>query len=227
MNTNSSNETGTSTLQLLQEINSGLTDPKILDKQSRQQCIELLITEGYTYAQISQVFKCSEKTVSRDIKDIRARNEMTPNVEFAKQFIGEVFQKAMGHHSFLVRLARGKETSAAEKIQSEYAAWKILKELVEKFQTLGYLPLKPQEVTGDLYHHFAVEEGGESIVEVKRMLSEIESVAKDTDTYTPELAQEIQALSLRLDRAEAVHETKELKDKQKKQIEQKENSDEK
>ncbi|MCX5638615.1 MAG: ECF-type sigma factor [Planctomycetota bacterium] len=122
MSTNNTNYGESSAMQLLQEINSGTTDPKLLDKQGRQQCIEFLVTEGYTSSQIAQVLKCSEKTVGRDLKDIRARNELTPNVEFAKQFIGELFQKAMNHHSFLLRLARAKDTSPTEKIQAEFAA---------------------------------------------------------------------------------------------------------
>lgn len=227
MATNNTNDTERSAVQLLQEINSGVLDVKTLDKLSRQRCVELLIAEGYTYPQIGQVLKTSEKTIGRDVKEIRTRNELTPNVEFAKQFIGEVFQKAMNSHSFLVRLARATNTSSAEKIQAEYAAWKILKETVESLQTLGYLPLKPKEVTGDLYHHIAVEEGGESINEVKRMLLEIENVAKDTDTYSEELAEEIKLLSVRLEKAEVAEETKKLVDKQKKAIENKEAENEK
>ena len=48
-----SNNSDISAVQLLQDINSGFTDPKLLDKSSRQRCIELLIAEGYKRAQIS------------------------------------------------------------------------------------------------------------------------------------------------------------------------------
>lgn len=221
MGAHNTNDGEISTMRLIQEVNSGITDPKLLDKQSRQRCIEFLVTEGYTYSQIAQVLKCSEKTVGRDLKDIRARNELAPNVQFAKQLIGEMFQRGMNHHNYLMRLARMKEASISEKIQSEFAAWKILKELVEKLQTLGYLPLKPQEVTGELYHHIAAEEAGESILEARRVLSEIEGVARDTDTYTPGLAEEVKALSGRLEKAELINEVKKLVEKQKKEIEQK------
>ena len=208
-------DTEKTAVELIQGINSGAVNPKTIDKPNRQQCIELLISEGYTYPQIVQVLKCSEKTIYRDLKEIRVRNELSPNVEFAKQFIGDVFHKASDHHSFLVRLARSKDTSPAEKIQSEYAAWKILKELVEKLQTLGYLPLKPQEVIGDLYHHIAAEEGGETLEEVKKMVSEIELVAKDTNTFTPELAKDINDLSVRIEKAEIVSDVKKVVEKQK------------
>ena len=35
-------------VQLLQQINSGLLDARVLDKQSRQGCVEALKLEGYT-----------------------------------------------------------------------------------------------------------------------------------------------------------------------------------
>lgn len=223
MNINN-NDSKRSALQLLQEIDSGITNPKLLDKQSRQQCVELLIIEGYTHAQISQVLRCSPKTVHRDAKEIRESNQLTPNIEFAKQFIGEVLQKGMNHHSSLVRIARSKNISSGEKIQAEYIAWKVFKEITETLQSLGYLPLKPKEVTGELFHHIGNNEGGESIDEARNMLIEIESVAKDTDTYTPELRKKLKALNSRIDEVEVVSEVKELKNDQQKEIVNKEDN---
>jgi hypothetical protein len=224
MTANNANDPERSTVQLLQEINSGMTDPKSLDKYSRQQCVELLIAEGYTYAHISQVLKCSEKTISRDIKNIRERNALMPNVEFAKQFIGETFKKAMNHHSFLMRTARSPGISASEKTNAEYAAWRILKEIVEVLQSLFYLP---NAKVGEHSHQIIAEGGGEETVEAKKMLLEIESIAKDTDTYSEELGQEIKLLSMRIEKAEVAEETKNLLHKQKEAIEKKEQQNEK
>ena len=221
---NNTNDSERSAMQLLQDINSGIIDPKQLDKPSRQRCIELLIAEGYTYSQISQVLKISEKTISRDVKEIKARNELTPNIEFAKQFIGEVFQKAMNSHSFLIRLARSKDATNPEKIQAEFAAWRLLKELVERMQLLGYLPLRPQQVVGDVFHHMSAEEGGETLEEVKKMITEIGVVAKDTNTLTPELAKEIEDLGVRIEKAEIISDTKKIAEKQK-EIQNKEEKD--
>jgi hypothetical protein len=47
MNTYNTNDGEISATQLLQQINSGLTDPKLLDKRDRQLCVELLVAEGY------------------------------------------------------------------------------------------------------------------------------------------------------------------------------------
>ncbi|MDP8212790.1 MAG: LuxR C-terminal-related transcriptional regulator [Candidatus Zapsychrus exili] len=206
------NSTEISALQLLQDINSGLINPKTIDKQSRQQCIESLVAEGYTYQQISQILKCSEKTVSRDIKEIRTRNELIPSVEFAKQFIGEVFHKAMSHHGFLVRTARAKDASSAEKIQAEYAAWKVLKELMEKFQSLGYLPSKPTEVIGNFYHHTDNDENN-SPEAMRKMLLSIEEAAKDAGVLDKEVIAKIELLKARIAQSEIVVDIKQLEGK--------------
>lgn len=212
-----------SSVQLLQEINSGLTDPGLLDKPSRQQCIELLITEGYTHAQIAQLLKCSEKTISRDIKEIRARNELTPSVPFAKQFIGDAFKKAMNHHSYLMRLARIKEASVADKVQAEFAAWRVIKELIEKMQSLGYLPSRPQEVVGDIFHHLD-DRSEQTLAEIQKMIIELEAISEEGGGKSEELSREIKSLKERLTKAEIASEATKLAEKQKEETQKKENS---
>jgi len=209
-----------SAVQILQEINSGLLDPTSLDKPSRQQCIELLIAEGYPQTHIASVMKCSEKTVYRDMKEIEARNALAPDVNWAKTFIGNVFKKAMIHHSFLMRMARSKDTPAAEKILAESSAWKILKELVDKFQSLGYLPSRPQEIIGDIFHHIG-DSGEESLVEIQRMVVELETVIKE-GSGNETLILELESLKMRLEKAEISTEVKKITEKQKQDSQDKE-----
>ena len=225
MTTNNTSDPERSAVQLLQEINAGVLDANTLDKSSRQRCIELLIAEGYGYQHISQVLKISEKTVGRDMKEIRTRNELTPNIEFAKEAIGDLFRQGLNHHAYLMRLARLKDATNPEKIQAEFAAWRVLRELVERMQSLGYLPSRPQRVVGDIFCHMQNEEGGESIEDIRKMISEIETVARDTNTYTPELAEDIKAIGQRIEKAEIVSEVKKVVEKQK-EVQNKEDKDE-
>jgi DNA-binding CsgD family transcriptional regulator len=225
MTTNNTSDPERSAVQSLQEINSGVLDANTLDKSSRQRCIELLIAEGYGYQHISQVLKISEKTVGRDMKEIRTRNELTPNIEFAKETIGDLFRQGLNHHAYLMRLARSKDARNLEKIQAEFAAWRVLRELVERMQSLGYLPSRPQRVVGDIFCHMQNEEGGESLEDIRKMISEIETVARDTNTYTPELAEDIKAIGLRIEKAEIVSEVKKVVEKQK-EAQTKEDKDE-
>lgn len=201
-------------LALLQQIKDGRIAPGAIDKEARQQCIELLDAEGYTYSQMAQVLKCSEKTIARDMKDIRRRNELSPNVEFAKQLIGEMFNKAMNHHAYLMRLGRMKDASISEKMQSEFAAWKVLKELIEKLQSLGYLPQKPQELIADFSHHVSVDDE-KSFKELSLQIAEIEKVSSEFGELAPEMKRELKELKHRLEKAEIESRVIDISDKQK------------
>ena len=225
MTMNNTGDSERSAVQLLQEINAGALDARTIDKASRQRCIELLITEGYGYQHISQVLKISEKTVGRDIKEIRSRNELTPNIEFAKETVGDLFRHGLNHHAYLMRLARSKDLANNEKVQAEFAAWRVLRELTERMQSLGYLPSRAQRVAGDIFCHTQSEEGGESLEDIRKTISEIETVARDTNTYTAELADDIKAISQRIEKAEIVSEVKKVVEKQK-EAQEKEEKDE-
>jgi DNA-binding CsgD family transcriptional regulator len=218
------NDTENSALELLQKIKDGLYDPKSLGKSDRQRCVEVLVAEGYTNPQIAQIFKCTDRNIRRDVEDINKRNALTPNVEFAKQLIGLMYQKAMSHHSYLVRLARSKEGSTEAKAGAEYLAWKVLKELIEKMQTLGYLPSRPQEIIGNFFHHG--EEDGQDIIQVKNVLSEIETIARQTGTLDADTQKEIELLRSKIEKAELAIEVDNLSKKQSKTIEQKEEKNE-
>lgn len=208
-----------SILSLIQRIKDGTLNPKTLSREIRQRCVELLSTEGYTEAQIAQIIVRSEKTVSRDLADIRARNAITPDIDLAKQIIGDMFQKAMVHHKYLMRIARSLESSNTEKSQSEFLAWRVLKEVVEKMQTLGYLPLKPQEIVEDIFHHVS---DGDDIMDAKNMLSEIERAAKEAGTFNPETEEKIKTLKKKIEQAEIKHEVDDLTKKEDKLKDQKE-----
>ena len=199
-----------SSVQLLQQINSGELNPKLLDKSSRQQCEELLSSEGYTQAHISEILMCSEKTVSRDLKEIRRRNELSPDIQFAKGLIGDMFKKAMTHHGYLMRLARTKEASINDKTQAETSAWRVLKELIEKLQALGYLPSRPQEIVGDFFHHIAEQSLEKSFAEARKNLDEVIDIAKKSGTLNPDIEQNVLTLQQRIEKAEIIHETEKL-----------------
>ena len=200
-------------IKIIQDINAGVCNPLLLDKATRQQCIWVLISEGYTYSQLAQLFKRSEKTIARDVEDLRQKNALTPSVNFAKETVGELVAKARLHANYLMRLAREKDAPTTSKTGAEFLAWRVTKELVEKLQTLGFLPLKPQEISGDIYHHVLNEED-DSYEDVKKMISEIESVARETGSLTQELADEIGQLSARIDKAEVTLKVKNLSKKQ-------------
>ena len=208
-NNNSAQGEERTILKLIQDIHSGIYDASLLDKATRQQCVEVFIAEGYTHAQLAQLLKCSEKTISRDMQEIRQKNSIAPSLEFAKETVGELITKARLHASYLMRLARDKDSPAPSKAGAEFLAWRVIKELTEKLQTLGYLPLKPQEVSGDIYHH-VLEQEDESYEDVKKMIFDLEQAAKESGGLTKELTDEISELNAKIDKAEVNIKVKKL-----------------
>lgn len=202
-------------LSLIQRIKDNLFDPKFLTKDQRMQCVEVLSGEALTEAAIAQILKVSIKTITRDIQALRERNAQTPSVNFAKQIIGELVHKARLHHGYLMRLARNKEISGPAKVQAEFSAWRVLNELIERLQSLGYLPQRPAqtEVTGDLYHHLS-DDSEKSIEEIKKMVIEIEVVSKESGEMSPEVEEEIKRLKDKIEKAELIQQVNKLSQKQ-------------
>lgn len=200
-------------LSVIQKIKDGSLDPKNLDREARQQCVEVFLAEGYTISAMAQILAKSEKTIQRDLSEIRDKNAISPSVNLAKKIIGELLTFARLHRGHLMRLARSKDASVAEKAQAEYYAARVGVEIVSKMQTLGYLPLKPQEIVADFSHHIDVDE--KSFAQLRDELVEIEKISKQCGELTPDLRKELKELSCRIEKAELQSKVIEISTKQK------------
>jgi len=198
---------------LIQQIKDETLDPETLTKDLRQRCVEVLLAEGYSVASMAQILKRSEKTIKRDLEDIRERNAISPDINLAKKIIGEMVMYARINRDYLMKLARIKEASVAEKAQSEYCAFKVLAELITKLQLLGYLPTKPQAIVGNIFHHVESSDQDVSFPELKAMIVDIVATAKETNTLTPELEQEAESLKIKIEKTEVVSQVKNFKEK--------------
>ncbi len=201
-------------LHNIQAIKDGRMNPKSLSELERQECVEFMSSEGYTQPQIGEVLKISDRTVRRVLEAIEERNALAPDLNLAKRIIGNMFRKAINHHRYLVRLARTSGASVSEKSQSEFLAWRVLKEMVEKMQSLGYLPMRPQEIAGDLFHHFDDKAQEKSFEEARKTLDEVVRVATQCGNLTPELEKNVSSLQKKIEKAEIVHESDKLLKKQ-------------
>lgn len=215
-----------SILIIIQKIKDELSDPRLLSKEQRQQCVEVLNAEGLTEVTIAQILKVSVKTVYRDLLAIQERNALAPNINLVKQIIGELVRKAHIHHAYLMRLARSRDASPAEKAQAEFMSWRILNELVERLQSVGYIPLRPQQIVGDMHHHFD-DESEKSLDEVKKMVIEIEAINTESGGMSPEVAEELKQLKAKIANAEIAYQAEKLSQKQKDLSQKKEESDDK
>ena len=197
-------------LALIQRLKDGSLSPGVITKEQRLQCVEVLVLEGYAPSQIAQVVDRSEKTVRRDLAELRIKNAQAPSPELAKQLIGNFFMKWETHHATLMRLARSKEGSIADRAQAELAAWRVMKEGVELCQSLGYLPQRPQQVVGDMVYHLNIEEGERSLEDVGLVLQEITAIGQETNTLTADVTQRLQRLRLRLEELKLSQEAQQL-----------------
>lgn len=189
-------------IAIIQQLKDGLLSPKTLVKDQRQRCVEALILEGYTYSHMAQVFHCNEKTIQRDLAELRARNAAAlPSAELARQLIGDYLMKIHAHHAYLMRLARTKEASVAERAQAEALAAKVLTDCFDRLQSLGYLPQRPQQVIGDVIHHLDAMGGSEPGLDaIQKILEEIETVGQETG-LPPQMAEQLKTLRQRLAQA--------------------------
>jgi len=171
-------------LCLIQDIKDGRVLPETLTKDLRQCCVEVLLGEGYTVAAMARVFRRSDKTIRRDLEAIRERNAIIPDLSLATKIIGEMMMYARIHRDQLMKLARNREASVSEKAQAEYLSFKVFSELITKMQSLGYLPSKPQQVVGEIFHHVDgqvndFEELSREILEIEEMANENNDVKED------------------------------------------------
>ena len=210
MSNDRSDQADKPTLTLIQRLKDGSLSPATLTKDQRQQCVEVLLVEGYSLSQIAQLIDRSEKTIKRDLIEIRQRNALAPSPELAKQLIGNFLIKVEAHQTRLMRLARGTDGSVAERAQAEYSAWRVLKESMEVLQTLGYLPLRPQQVIGDFVHRPEPDRDVASVETVEATIAEIRQIGEEAGGLLPEVAKELESLQQAVAEARLAEQAKHL-----------------
>lgn len=180
-------------LALIQQIQAGQLSPKTLDQGTRQSCVEVLVGEGYTQPGIAQILQCSDRTIRRDLQDLRDRNGLLPNADLAVALVGEFVARAEHHEAALIRLARNGGASVGERIQAVYCAWRVLNESTQRLQSLGYLPTAPTTVVTELTIH-GNDGGGPSFDTLREELVRLETLAEAAGIDTPEARAERQLL---------------------------------
>lgn len=173
-----------STVNIIQSIKEGRIDASAITKDLRIKCVEVLWLEGYKASEMAQIFNCSDKTIKRDLNEIREINAITPNIEHAKKIIGEFWLKSQNSHAYLSKLARSKDGSLSEKAQAEYSAHSVLSDTIVKLQSLGYLPSVEQNVVGNIFHHYGnndmeyLKTANAEIAELEEICPENEEISK-------------------------------------------------
>jgi len=171
-------ETPHGPIAILRDIQQKKLDAKLLGESDRRLCVEYLVGEGYPVQEIAELFKCSIRTVQRDLARIRKDHSITSSPEVHQQMIGQLILHAQQGITRLRKLGRDRATPPAVQVEAERSAWQILKELIELLQRMGILPTAAQELRADI-HHVVAEVP--SVQEMQRIVATIERECKPAD----------------------------------------------
>jgi hypothetical protein len=135
--------------------------------------VEFLLLEGLPQGAIAQFLKKSDRTIRRDVEDVRKSYKITKNVIMTSNILADFIFNAKVHQAHFMRLARSNGASASEKTKAEAEAWKVGKEVLQELSYIGLLM-----VTQDIVEN----KGKETFQLFKGPLSEEQrAVMKDLD----------------------------------------------
>lgn len=140
-------------LTLIAKIKNREMQASSLSMDDRRRCVEVLRTEGYTLAEIAQILGRNERTIRRDMEQIRGEHALEIHPGFVQRMVGELVAHSETAIAHLRRIAREPAASAMERAMAESFAWKCARELVDKLQSLGYMPRVPAGIVADVFQH--------------------------------------------------------------------------
>ena len=125
--------------ETLQKIKERSLDPKLLSKEARLLCVEALVVEGQPLSSIAILLKKSDRTIRRDVREIQSQNALKSSPQLTQMLIGELVSNARSHLSRLRRISNLNEASPSDKARTEFLAWRVSKELVDKLYLVGFI----------------------------------------------------------------------------------------
>ena len=141
-----------SVLSVIRDIQQGALDPRSLGLEDRRRCVEHLTGEGYSLAEIAEILKVTERTIARDRSAVRRSNAIERDEDITGEMVGQLVTQADTTINRIRRVTRDSDTPPAARIEGEKACWVIARDLIQKLQSLGYLPNAPQEIRGQMTH---------------------------------------------------------------------------
>ena len=127
--------------EMLKRIKEGELNPELLSRETRQTCIEALVGGGYSSGQIASLLNKSDRTIRRDLVELRKRNSISASPELTGMIGGELLNFARNQCCRLKQIARSKDIEAVERAKVELMSWQVFKEGADKLHKLGFLPV--------------------------------------------------------------------------------------
>ncbi len=180
-----------SVLDLILQIKQGELDPRLLSAQDRQSCVVHLTAEALSVPEIAQFLKRNERTITRDRKTIQEAAALSHDPSLAGRMAGQLVSEAVMCIDRIRRVSRDRETPPAVKVDAEKSCFHILSELVQRLQTLGYLPTAAQHLalTHSVGELPTVESLDAELVRLKELAQEHGEVIPEVKQLEGTLAQ--------------------------------------
>jgi hypothetical protein len=141
-------------IELIAQIKSGEISGRNLAPEVRRDCVEYLNAEGLSRPEIAKVLGRNERTIVRDLEQVRKANALTRDDALADRFAGQLVAEAANCVTRIRRVTREKDAPHAVRVDGERAVFQITDSLVARLQSLGHLPSAAQRVQADLTHNF-------------------------------------------------------------------------
>ncbi|MFC1762188.1 hypothetical protein ACFL6U_08910 [Planctomycetota bacterium] len=130
----------TSPIRLLIQLKEGKIQASDMSKDSRLACIEYLCGKGHNNAELAEILSLSIRSIQRYKQEIRRLNAVQQTQDFKDQQIGRMIKSAEAFTEKLLKMSSNDQTANHDVISALELAWKIQKESIFLYQTLGYLP---------------------------------------------------------------------------------------
>lgn len=145
-------DSGQGVLQTIREIKEGTLKPSSLSPEDRRACVGHVISEGLSVVETAQLFRVSERTITRDRRALQEEGAIDRDPRLAGIVAGRLMAEADLCMQRIRRTTREKNAPHAVRVEGERACFSIFSDLMQRLQSLGYLPTAAQELTAVVSH---------------------------------------------------------------------------
>ncbi|MCI0363057.1 MAG: hypothetical protein L0219_04200 [Phycisphaerales bacterium] len=140
------------TLATIRGLRERTITGKGLPANVRRLCVAHLTAEGYSAAEIAEIMTLSERTIIRDRKAIQEAYAIEPDPKLVPQFVGRLVMEADLVINRMWRAARDKGAEPGTRIDAEHRCYQVISDVLQRLQSLGYMPTAAQRVEASLKH---------------------------------------------------------------------------
>jgi hypothetical protein len=164
--------------------------------EARRASVERLLNEGKKSEEIADILDVPGRTIRHDIEVIRAAIAIDRDEKTVAGQVIRLIARAEGRMGRLTKVADAKDCPYQTKVDAEWKAWQVARELAQELRAMGYLPNAAKEVNAHLTHHVTrqatADETRAKIAEFERAMKEVgfenEAARKQLEAIKGELA---------------------------------------